>query len=153
MVSDFTITKRDGTYVLSGVLNEFADFKSLISAAEPLRLDLGGLSKLNSIGVRNFLRFLSDWGGKALVFENATAEFIDQVNMIPSLKGVHHHAQIQSFYVPWQCVRCEREDEVLVSTPEVRAVLDAGDEPSRKCPKCDNDMNLLVDTFFEFLAG
>lgn len=153
MSSDFSIKHQDGRYHLVGILNEYADLSPLLAAQEPLRLNMGGLSKLNSIGIRNFLRFLSDWGPRSIQYENATSEFIDQLNMIPSLKGVNNHAVIESFFVPWQCLECDHEDEVLMDSGTIVPTVEAGDDPERKCPKCSSDMSLLVDSYFEFLAG
>lgn len=148
----FAIIEKDGAYILSGVMDEFAEFEALKMASEPLRLNLGGLSKLNSIGIRNFLRFLADWGPKEIYYERATSEFIDQVNMIPSMRGVANQAKILSFNVPWQCLSCDHEDEVFMTADAVEPVLEDGGEPVRKCPKCNADMALLVDSYFDFLT-
>jgi hypothetical protein len=153
MSSEFSIKQQDGRYHLLGVLNEYADLSPLLAAQEPLRLHMGGLSKLNSIGILNFLRFLSDWGPRPIHYESATSEFIDQLNMIPSLKGVNNHAVIESFFVPWQCLECDHEDAVLMNADQVVPQVEAGNDPERKCPKCSSDMSLLVDSYFEFLVG
>ena len=152
-LDQFTIVARDGSYHLQGVLNEFADFEVLKMAPEPLRLNLSGLSKMNSIGIRNFLRFLSDWGPRELFYEHATSEFIDQVNMIPSMKGAANQAKIVSFNVPWQCLSCDHEDEVFMKSDDVVPILEKDEELERTCPNCKNDMTLLVDSFFDFLTN
>ena len=150
-LDSFSISVKDGCYHLSGVLNEFANFDVLKMASEPLRLNLSQLSKMNSIGIRNFLRFLADWGTKEIHYEHATSEFIDQVNMISSMKGSAHQAKILSFNVPWQCVSCDHEDEVFMEAAEVGPMLKDGKDLSRICPKCGTQMSLLMDSFFDFM--
>jgi hypothetical protein len=151
-LDSFSINLKDGCYHLSGVLNEFATFDALKMASEPLRLNLSQLAKMNSIGIRNFLRFLSEWGSKEIYYEHATSEFIDQVNMIPSMKGAANQAKILSFNVPWQCLSCDHEDEVFMEAGKVEPLLEDGKELSRSCPKCGKEMSLLVDSYFDFLT-
>lgn len=151
-LGQFSITEKDGAFCLAGVMDEFAEFEPLKMASEPLRLHLGGLTKLNSIGIRNFLRFLADWGPREIYYEHATSEFIDQVNMIPSMRGVANQAKILSFNVPWQCLSCDYEDEVFMKADDVAPLIEDGNEPDRKCPKCNADMVLLVDSYFDFLT-
>jgi len=152
-VDSFSIDLKEGCYHLSGVLDEFANFDVLKLSSEPLRLNLSQVSKLNSIGIRNFLRFLSDWGAKELYYEHATSEFIDQVNMIPAMKGFAKQARIMSFNVPWQCLSCDYEDEIFMEAGKVEPLLENGIKLSHLCSNCGKDMRLLVDSFFDFLTS
>ena len=146
------IVERGGVYHLSGVLNEYADLSPLLKAAEPLRLNMSQVSRLNSIGIRNFLKFLADWGPKGFVYEQAPSEFIDQINMIPALLGLKHHGTVKSLFVPYECAKCEHEEDVLSDLADYTAVKTGGEPPKRKCPKCGHEMTVLTDSFFVFMT-
>jgi hypothetical protein len=145
------IVEKDGAFHLSGVLNEYADFSSLLGQREPLRLNMKAVSRLNSIGIRNLLKFLSDWGPRAFTYEECPSEFIDQVNMIPALLGSKNNGKIESLFVPYECPACDHEDEVLSKVSDFAHVPAGGEGPSRTCAKCGGKMTILTDSFFIFL--
>jgi hypothetical protein len=146
------IVERDGVYHLAGVLNEFADLSPLQKAREPLRLNLAKVSRLNSIGIRNLLKFLGEWGPKRFVYESCPSEFVDQLNMIPALLGKQRQGTVQSLFVPYECTGCEREEEFLGPVSDYAAGAKGGQLPGRKCPKCGEMMKVLSDAFFTFLS-
>lgn len=147
------IVEKDGVFHLSGVLNEYADFSPLLAKPEPLKINLRQLSRLNSIGIRNLLKFLSDWGPKAFVFDQCPSEFVDQINMIPALLGTKNHGKVDTLFVPYECPNCDHEEEILAKAEDYRAAAKAGGElPTRTCSKCGNQMTVLMDSFFVFLA-
>ena len=146
------IVERGGVYHLSGVLNEYADLSPLLKATEPLRMNMSQVSRLNSIGIRNFLKFLADWGNRKFVYEQAPSEFVDQINMIPALLGLKHHGAVKSLYVPYECGNCENEEDVLSELSDYAAIKTGGEPPKRKCSKCGSDMSVLTDSFFVFMT-
>jgi hypothetical protein len=148
-----TITPKEGVFHLSGVLNEYADFTPLLQEAEPLRLNIRKVSRLNSIGIRNLLKFLSEWGAKAFTYEECPSEFVDQINMIPAMLGTKAHGQVVSLFVPYECGNCDNEEEILADISEYKGQVKAGEEPPRKaCSKCGSPMSVLMDSFFVFLT-
>lgn len=147
------IVAKDGVHHLAGVLDEFSDFSLLLRQSEPLRLNLRLLTRFNSIGVRNFLRFLTDWGPKAFVYDQCPSEFVDQINMIPALLGTKGQGRVETLFVPYECSNCDNEEEVLSRAEDYRAAAKAGaDLPSRTCGKCGHPMTVLMDSFFVFLT-
>ena len=146
------IAEKDGVFHLSGVLNEYADFSQLLGQREPLRLNLKGLTRLNSIGIRNLLKFITDFSPCAFVYEECPSEFIDQVNMIPALLGVKNNGKIKSLFVPFECPTCDHEDEVLSEVSEYTALKSGGSGPAHTCSKCGGKMNVLMDSFFIFMT-
>jgi len=146
------IVEQGGVLHLSGVLNEYTDLSSLLAMAEPLRLNIQMVSRFNSIGIRNLLKFLAIWGNKAFSFERCPSEFIDQINMIPALLGTKGHGEIKSLYVPYECVSCDHEEDVLGTLDEYRDGVGGGSWPVRACGKCGNNMTMLTDSFFVFLS-
>jgi len=146
------IVEEGGIHYLTGELNEYADLSSLLSQPGPLVLNLRGVSRLNSIGIRNLLKFLADWGAKAITYDECPCEFIDQINMIPALLGTKEHATIRSLFVPYECRKCEHEDEVLGALEDFTSGDEGGSTAVRKCPNCGEDMTVLTDSFFVFLS-
>lgn len=146
------IVEKDGVVHLSGVLNEYADFSSLLTRTEPLRLNMRQVSRLNSIGIRNLLKFLADWGSKAFSYDQCPSEFVDQLNMIPALLGTKSHGEVLSLYVPYECSNCDHDEDVLAKTADFSDKIKAGQEPPKHpCPKCGSQMAVLTDSFFVFL--
>ncbi len=145
------IEDRGDSVYLSGPLNEYGDLSSLLAKPAPLTLNLHGITRINSIGIRNFLKFLSGWGEKALRFEDCTIEFIDQVNMIPSLLGVKHHAEIVSLDLPYECESCDEEGITPATMSSVINYLKSSDFPKLKCKACGTEMTPVTDTYFSFI--
>lgn len=145
------IEEKDGMFYLVGVLDEYVDFSPLLSENPPLKLNLKQLERLNSIGVRNLLKFLNQWGDKPLEYHECPSEFIDQVNMIPALLGAKHHGKVASLYAPYECSSCDNEEEVFGRPEDFGDAAEGGEPPSRPCSKCGQDMHILMDSFFVFL--
>lgn len=145
------IKEQDGTFYLSGVLDEYADLTPLLTKPAPLCLNVRGLTRFNSIGIRNLLRFLSSWGAKPFVYAEAPSELIDQINMIPALLGVKGQGTVASLLVPYECPACSHEEEVLDRTDAYRAFAKGGPSPVKPCPSCGKDMTVMIDSFFVFL--
>ncbi len=145
------IEERGDKVYLIGALNEYGDLSSLITKPAPLTLNLKGVSRINSIGVRNFLKFLSGWGDKALKLEECTVEFIDQVNMIPSLLGVKQQAEIISLHIPYECGSCDHEGEILTNLSDADNYLKSNNFPQIACSSCGASMNAVTDSYFTFL--
>jgi hypothetical protein len=144
-------------YHLSGRLDEYSAFDSLLEGAEPLKLNIGKVTSINSIGVRKFLAFTLAWSPRTFEFHECTPEFIANVNVIPQMLGSSSdEAQIKSFYVPFSCESCKRVENVLFRREQI--TFDAAGEaevPARKCSRCGNTLDLDVERteYFLFLQG
>lgn len=145
--------KRDGVIFLVGHVDEYADFKSLLNEQAPLTLNFKGLKRLNSVGVRNLLGFIHQWGDKPLVYQECPDVLIDQISMVQDLLGFGKKvAEIESFYAPYVCVSCEHEAEFLIQMPDLTSAksLELKNEP---CPKCGSEMESeLSPEFLQFLT-
>lgn len=145
------IVSKDGVFFLSGVLDEYADFTTLASATEPLRLNLKDISRFNSIGIRGLLKFLFAWGGKGLIYEDCPSEFVDQANMIPALLGAKKQGVIVSLFVPYECTSCDHDEEFLAQTADLQKGLTEGSMLTKSCPSCGGKMEVPAESFFHFL--
>lgn len=93
------------TVYLSGSLDEKSDMhkiegmiKDLISSNSEIKIDLGHLSRSNSVGIRGWLNLVSKLKPKG-VYLNAPAWFLEQVSMIPLLCS--SDLLIMSFQLPY----------------------------------------------------
>ena len=153
MANGIHITERDGVFHLSGELNEYADLSSLLTKTPPLRLNLKEVTRINSIGIRNLLKFLTGWGDRAFIYEHCSSEFIDQVNMITSLLGPHKQGKIASFYVPYECPNCEFEKDIFSEAAPYKQALASGVWPKQQCPDCHSTLDVMSDSFVSFLSS
>ena len=146
---------KNGVYHLSGRLDEYSDFESLVAAPDPLKLNLGKILSINSIGVRKFLAFSIARTPKKFEFYECTPDFIANINVIPQLLGTPIDSnQIKSFFVPFSCESCKRVESGLYETAALIFDEDGEVEIStRACSKCGVAMDLDVEKseFFMFL--
>ncbi len=149
------IELKNGVYHFSGRLDEFAEFDSLVAGPDPLKVNLGKIQSINSIGIIKFLAFTHARGPKKFEFYDCTADFIANVNVIPQMLGSPSDArQIKTVYVPFSCGSCKRVENSLHELSKLKIEAD-GDVVigSRVCSKCGNEMDLEVEKseFFFFL--
>ena len=149
------IDLKNETYYLSGRMDEYSDFSPMLKAQPPLKLNIGKVSSINSVGVRKFLAFTLGWSPRKFEFYECTPEFIANVNVIPQMLGnPSDETQIKSFYVPFSCESCKRVENVLFQREQI--TFDAQGEvviPERKCTRCGEVLDLDVERteYFMFL--
>jgi hypothetical protein len=148
---------KNGIYHLSGRIDEHAAFDSLVKAPTPLRLNVGGVTAINSPGVRRLLAFSMAWSPKKFELYDCTPEFIANVNAIPQLIGSPaDESQIKTFFVPYSCELCKTLQSALFDRDDL--VFDAKGEVvllAQRCASCGELMDLDVDEaeYFAFLYG
>jgi len=141
--------RNGGTWVaLVGNLNEASDLTPLASLPGPITIDLGELDRINSVGVRYWMDFVSarEKAGVALAFERCSPMMVGQITMITRFMGTH--SRVTSLLVPYACTKCRAEQlTVLDVASNERA------QPTLVCPKCGSRMDLddLVETYDEAL--
>jgi ABC-type transporter Mla MlaB component len=138
--------------VLSGGIDEFAApvldaLKRVIAGNETVRLDLAGVTHVNSIGVLAWSAFIADATASATVeLSNCSVDFIDMANLTPMLT---EGAGVVSFHVPTRCAKCRDEAQVLVRTQEIAGT----GIPLAPCKRCGGATEAIVETtrYLEFL--
>jgi hypothetical protein len=138
-MSDGTLTihKKGDMYVVEGTMDGEADFQSLVDVAPPLKLNLKGVKKINSMGILRFLRFIAQWGQKPLECHECSAEFTDVVAMFPAVLGSQKtQGKIISFYAPFSCEQCHKGSEYLMTMAEL------GGEVTRRCTHCGTQLGV-----------
>ena len=149
------ITRGPDALVLTGVIDEGAYLGELLPGAGPgrLRLDLAGVTFINSLGVREWIRFLATAAANGVQVELARVSepLIQQLNMIVAARG---QAEVLSFYAPYACDACGREDSLLIDLATHRGRLAKGEAPPATCPECGAAMafNDFPQRYFLFVA-
>jgi ABC-type transporter Mla MlaB component len=150
-------TNSDGAQlVLSGALDETANIIALLDQAKSgvLILDLAGVSFINSLGVRDWIRMLATATKQHIAVElrRVSEPIVHQLNMIIATRGT---ATVTSFFAPYACDKCGREDSLLVDVAANAAGLAQLEPPPQTCPECGAAMafNDFPERYFTFIQA
>lgn len=106
---------RGDAWVLAGAIDEHAKLADLVERARDGRLvlDLTGVRFVNSIGMREWIKMQADAVKAKLRVElrHVPELLVHQLNIVMSARG---NAIVTSFYAPYVCDDCERNDNVLL---------------------------------------
>jgi anti-anti-sigma regulatory factor len=144
-----------GVVVLSGAIDENAGLDELLTMAQGNRLvlDLAGITFINSLGVRDWIRLQAAATKRGLQVEmRRVAEVIvHQLNMIIATRGT---GRVTSFFAPYACDACGREESLLIDAVANAAGLASLQPPAMKCPECGAQMafNDFPERYFSFLT-
>lgn len=138
-----------------GHVDEDADFnKYKLDGASDITLDLGGITAINSCGIREWIKWIRGAPtGAKLTYSKCQKAIVDQINMVGGFlpKG----AVVQSFYVPYFCEGCETVTAVLLSNGKEfgSGPLKVGE--SIACSNCTKPANLDVvqSQYFRFIQS
>src|SRR4051794_27025042 len=91
---------------LSGEVTEKSDFTPLLAdPSKSLVLNLEGITRINSYGVREWVKLMDalEQKGKELVLERCSVAVVAQLNMISNFAG---NGQVKSALGPYYCGGC-----------------------------------------------
>jgi hypothetical protein len=144
-----------GVLALAGAIDEHARLGELLGCAAGGRLvlDLAGVTFINSLGVRDWIRLqtAATAGGVAVELRRVAEPLVHQLNMIIATRG---SATVRSFFAPYACDACGREEALLLdvaASPELTRL----EAPARSCPECHAAMafNDFPERYFSFLSS
>jgi hypothetical protein len=150
-----TIEARGDVLVLAGAIDETAALPDLVGRAQGGRLvlDLAAVTFINSLGVRDWIRLqaAAQRARIAVELRRVAEPLVHQLNMIIATRGA---AQITSFYAPYACDRCGREDAMLIDAVAHAGGLARLSAPPMACPECGSAMafNDFPERYFLFLS-
>ncbi len=153
--SRITVTEQGDALVLAGAIDETAALHELVGRARAGRLvlDLAGVTFINSLGVRDWIRMqdAAQQAGLAVELRRVSEPIVHQLNMIIVTRGT---AQVTSFFAPYACDACGREESLLVDATAHRERLVRLDPPPMACPECAARMafNDFPERYFSFLS-
>lgn len=141
---------------LAGTIDESFDGKRLAATvdAATLVLDLGEIRKISSFGIREWVDFIGAVAarGRAIYLVECAPKVVDQLNMVGNFASP---GRVYSFYLPYHCDYCDRDDRVLWQVDRDHEALRAGKPPQRACGACGELQYFNEDpvTFLSYLAG
>ena len=96
---------HDGVYVLEGLLDELAapalvSLREAFGGASAVVLDLGGIRRINSLGVRAWVDFMKTLAGRSVTYRRCSPAFVDQLNTVSDFRGT---GKVESFLAPYVC--------------------------------------------------
>ena len=156
MSSRLTVTPAGDHLALAGAIDEHSDLLAILDRAQGghLALDLSGITFINSLGVRDWIRLQAQAQARGIVVElrRVAEPIVHQLNMIIATRGA---SRVISFFAPYACDACGREDSLVVDAVANAAGLAKLQAPAQKCPECGAQMafNDFPERYFSFLTG
>ncbi|MCW5802491.1 MAG: hypothetical protein KIT31_08890 [Deltaproteobacteria bacterium] len=150
-----TITEQGDALVLAGSIDETSALHELPARARSGRLvlDLAAITFINSLGVRDWIRMqlAAQKAGLAVELRRVSEPLMHQLNMIVATRG---SAAVTSFYAPYACDACGREESLLIDAIAHAERLVRLDPPPMTCPDCRSAMafNDFPERYFSFLS-
>jgi eukaryotic-like serine/threonine-protein kinase len=130
---------------LSGKLNEGFQGKVLAQdLAGRVLLDLSGVERVTSFGVREWLTMLSEAAPRVaeLHFFRCAEPIVNQMSMIRGFAG---EGRIVSFYAPYRCDACGAAFTRLFDVEADAEAIRSATPPAERCPRCGQDGNFDDD--------
>lgn len=149
--------EHQGTHLaVAGSIDETAKLADLVVHAKDgkLVLDLSGVTFINSIGVREWLRLqqAARDANVALELRKVAEVLIHQLNIVPAARGASF---VTSFYASYLCEHCDDQLPMLLDIETHGAMLAQMQAPTMNCPSCKRAMTFCdpVELYFSFLSG
>ena len=150
-----SVDSQGDMLVIQGAIDESAGLADLLERARDRRLvlDLGGITFINSLGVRDWIRMqaAAQRGGIAVELRRVAEPLVHQLNMIIATRGA---ARVTSFFAPYACDKCGREDSLLIDAVAHARGLSQLEPPAMACAECGAQMefNDFPERYFSFLS-
>jgi len=140
---------------LEGVLDEHNALDQLLRELGPPRqtlvIDLGGLRRLNSVGVRDWVFWMRELRERyqTLVLLDCTPAVMGEVNLV---RNFAEGAVVWTIRAPYYCERCGQESVKTLDAVAMRATT-SPEAPSFPCAEdpCGNALDDAPETYFAFL--
>ena len=149
-----TILRGEGGALVRLVGTIEADFQpeELATLQGTLVLDLDGVKRITSFGVREWIRFLKSCVAESVVFVNARPGMVAQFNLVGGFAG---HGVLASCYLPYICEECDTETEVLLDLTTSHDVITRKEPPPLSCPKCNaaTEFDDIPASYFSWMAS
>lgn len=151
-----TIQPQGDALLIGGAIDEAAALHEMVGRAHGGRLvlDLAAVTFINSLGVRDWIRMqaAAQQAGLAVELRRVAEPLVHQLNMIIATRG---NATVASFFAPYACDACGREESLLIDAVANGPTLAALQPPPMRCPECGAQMafNDFPERYFSFLQG
>lgn len=152
VINRLNIKYQDARFYVSGIIDEQSNFSDIIESGDnPIYIDLSGLERITSFGVKGWIIMLNSLAGKDVIYVNCPVVFIEQVNLVPGFKGL---GKIESFDVPFFCSFCDKEHTYLTTALTLKEekflnVINA----QYNCPNCNKELEFdSTKHYFHFFG-
>lgn len=139
--------------IIKGRIDENTKLPNVLAKGQPLHIDLGGVTGVNSVGCRQWAIWIKNLKrGGATFLHKCPPIFINQVNILIGL--LPDDFTVESFYVPYHCESCGAEEVQLFERGRHFQTLEAINVQEQIiCPVCSALMELDVvkERYFGFL--
>jgi DNA-directed RNA polymerase subunit RPC12/RpoP len=141
-MSKFEIRKEGDTYFVLGHMNEATDFGPLLESPDaPLKVNLEGVTNINSVGSKALMNLVRNPGSRELQLLEVPSFLVTMFNVVPALIGKRAKS-VHSLFVPYHCADCGKTVEMLIKREEVRMTNRGTHAPARRCERCNAAMKL-----------
>jgi hypothetical protein len=135
---------------LAGPIDETVDFDREIGPLSgAVTINLRGISRLNSTGIKGWLKFFQSQSKSAqIVFQECSVAIIEQMNLISNFSI---GAKVESIFAPFLCDKCQEE---LVALFNVTDLVAANFKmPQITCTKCQGNASFddIEQEYFAFI--
>lgn len=139
--------------LIRGQLDEKAHLVPIADeVGQRVTIDLEHVSFVNSLGLRAWIRLLLALSDRdtEVTFTRCSEAMVHQMNMVVAAKA---GAQVDSFFVPYDCPTCGHGASMCLEVADHREALRAMQLPSQACPECDAAMECaeLPERYLLFL--
>ncbi len=155
MTNRFSIEVENGVNLLIGPIDEYTDLSPLANHPPPLRISLGGITKINSIGIAKWLKLMKEWDGKPIEYHNVSHTMVSSANIMPMFFNLKDPTKkIRSMLIPYFCENCDEPHEVFCNDFEIIFKQHSVTLPKKLCQKCGKvlDMDVGDDYFLEMIT-
>ena len=106
------IEKSENGIFVTGIIDEHSNFKDIFAGIKEFcTIDMAGIQRINSCGVREWTKAVSNSNLK-LEYINCPTVVVEQFNMVPEFLG--KIAEVKSFYARYYCEDCDIEKDFLL---------------------------------------
>ena len=153
MANNLTVQiKSDGDCALAslvGEITEDSDFRPVLTTTgKQLVLNLEGVQRINSTGVREWINFINALGknNRDVTLERCSVAIVQQLNMIANFRG---QAKVTSLFAPYFCAACDTDRTRLLDLSQPLPDLNE----TLPCSVCKEPMELddLPESYLAFL--
>lgn len=146
-IDDVTLIK------MSGVIDEDCYLKDIfIDALDKIAIDLSGITRINSCGIRTWVNVMDMLTEKKMViFIECSPVIMRQFNMIANFGG---KGVVQSFHIPYFCENCNKEYELTAETRDFLSKELPLNVDVYRCTECNSQLVFddIESKYFNFLS-
>ncbi len=138
---------------LSGEIDaDFASRAMVDGLAGAVVVDLDGVRRITSFGVREWVAALRSLAADVYCFVNARPALVSQFNMVAGFAG---NGALVSMYLPYLCEHCDHESEVLIDLRHDDEHVARGEAPVHRCEACGEEAEFddSPEAYFSFVSS